>query len=112
MEGGIDGAVDALKDLLNSPDAAKTIESMLGSIGIGTDTPAPKADMPALQPEKLMQVMQAYKSIGDSPDNRVTLLRAVRPFLRDSRRSNVDTAIQLLTVMRILPLLGEFKDLL
>ena len=59
-----------------------------------------------------MQVMQAYKSVNANPDNRVTLLRAVRPFLRASRRENVDTAIQLLSVLRILPLLGELKELL
>ena len=113
MADGLDGAIDTLKEILNSPDAADTISSMLGAVGIGSDA-APKADAaPALPPEMLTKIMTAYKTLGSgTADNRVTLLRAVRPFMRKSRQSDVDTAIQLLTLLRLMPLLGEFKDLI
>ncbi len=112
MADGLDGAIDTLKEILNSPDAADTISSMLGAVGLGGDAPK-EASTPALPPEMLSKVMAAYKSLGSGgADRRVTLLRAVRPFMRETRRGNVDTAIQMLTLFRLMPLLGEFKDLL
>lgn len=112
MAEGLDGAIDTLKEILNSPDVADTISSMLGAVGIGADTPKPQS-APSLPPEMLTKIMAAYKSIGNSgTDKRVTLLRAVRPFMRQSRQSDVDTAIQLLTLLRLMPLLSEFKDMI
>lgn len=113
MADGPDGVIDTLKELLNSPDAADTISSILGAVGLGDDASAKESDVPAPQPEMLSKVMAAYKSLGSSgADKRVTLLRAVRPFMRETRRGDVDTAIQMLTLFRLMPLLGEFKDLL
>lgn len=114
MADGLDGAIDTLKELLNSPDAADTISSMLGSLGMSaSDAPASDAPTPALPPELLTKVMTAYKTLGNgAADQRVTLLRAIRPFMRESRRADVDMAIQLLTLLRFMPLLGEFKDLI
>lgn len=111
MADGLDGAIDTLKEILNSPDAADTISSMLGAVGLGKETPA-QENAPALPPELLTKVMTAYKTLSNgSADKRVTLLRAVRPFMRTSRQADVDTAIQLLTLLRLMPLLGDFKDL-
>ncbi len=112
MEGGLDSAIDTLKDILNQPDAADTISSMLGAIGLGEAKTTQSDTLPALPVEKLLPLMEAYKSLGNTSDDRVKLLRAVRPFLRKSRQSGVDTAIQLLTMLRLMPLLGDLKDLI
>lgn len=113
MADGLDGAIDTLKEILNSPDAADTISSMLGAVGLGGDVSAKESDVPALQPEMLSKVMAAYKSLDKGgADRRVTLLRAVRPFMRETRRGDVDTAIKMLMLFRLMPLLGDFKDIL
>ncbi len=110
MADGLDGAIDTLKEILNSPDAADTISSMLGAVGLGAE-PAKESQTPPLKPELLAKVMEAYQSIDRSnADRRVALLRAVRPFMRETRRSDVDTAIRMLMLFQLMPLLGEFKD--
>ncbi|GEM_PF-1802836 len=113
MADGLDSAIDTLKDILNSPDAAQTISSMLGSFGLGdaTSEKQENTELP-FKPELVLKIMDAYNTIGKDGDNRVALLRAVRPFMRETRRENVDTAIKLLTLLRLMPLLDEFRSLL
>ncbi len=108
MAEGIDGAIDALKDILNSPDAAENISAMLSGFGLPGADQKSQNDLP-ISPQMLAKVMEAYKSIGKADDRRVTLLRAVRPFMRETRKGEVDMAIRLLTILRLMPLLKDFQ---
>lgn len=122
MESGLDSAIDTLKSILEQPDAADTLASLLGAAGLGSkaaqaESAESKKETAAgalgLQPDMLLKVMDAYKSLGSQDkDDRITLLRAIRPFMREQRKDSVDTAIRFLTIFRLMPLLGELKDIL
>ena len=108
MAEGLDGAIDALKDILNSPDAAQNISAMLSGFALPGAEAKPQNELP-LSPQMLTKVMEAYNAIGKEDDHRVTLLRALRPFMRDTRKGEVDLAIRLLTILKLMPLLKEWN---
>lgn len=124
MPSDMNGAIDAIKELLERPDAAQTIESMLGAFVSGSspyeadnepkkdkqnDSIAPLGDIPI---ESVMKIANAYKSISKTNDPRITLLKAIKPYIRRERSESVDTAIKLLSLLRLAPLLGDLKDVL
>lgn len=60
---------------------------------------------------KMQEMMSALKSAGD--DDRSRLLSAIKPFLSEEMRPQVDSAIKLLKIASLLKLAGEldlFKD--
>ena len=60
---------------------------------------------------KIQGMMSALKSADE--DDRSRLLLAIKPFLREERRPQVDSAIKLLKIASLLKLAGEldlFKD--
>jgi len=60
---------------------------------------------------KMQGMMSALKAAGD--DDRSRLLMAIKPFLSEERRPQVDSAIKLLKIASLLKLAGEldlFKD--
>lgn len=131
MANDMDSAVDALKELLNSPGASEKIESMLGAFmgGGGDDDDGDSGGAPDmlgsllgkggkggglgdLPVESMMKVAQAYQQISKKDDPRINLLKAIKPYVRESRSESVDTAIKLLGLLRLAPLLGDLKDVL
>lgn len=130
MANDMDSTVDALKELLNSPGASEKIESMLGAFMGGGgdddngDSGAPadmlgslfgkggKGGMGDLPVESMMKIAQAYQQISKKDDPRINLLKAIKPYVRESRSESVDTAIKLLGLLRLAPLLGDLKDVL
>ncbi len=124
MASDMDSTIDALKELLDSPDAASTLESLLGSFGaqLSGSSDTKKNDESAqsenndilgdIDINKIMKIAGAYKNINKTSDPRITLLKAIRPYVRKSRSESVDTAIKLLSLLRLAPLLGDLKDVL
>ena len=55
--------------------------------------------------KKIMSLMSKLNSYND--DNRCTFLLSLKPMLSPSRQQKVDTAISMLRIMSILPLLNE-----
>ncbi len=108
MADGLDSAIDTLKEILNSPDAAQNISAMLSGFGL-PGAEKQEEDTLGFSPQMLAKVMDAYKSLGKEDDRRVTLLRAVRPFMRETRKGEVDLAIRLLTILKLMPLLKELN---
>ena len=124
----MDKAIDALKEMLDSPDGAKTIESLMstfmpsGSENTGenakNDDERGSGDASVLNNlsdipvDSIMKIAGAYKSLNKTSDPRINLLKAIKPYVRSGRGESVDTAIKLLGLLRLAPLLGELKDVL
>lgn len=107
---------DTIGSILNDPSAMEQIKALGGMLGIGgSDSPAPPPPKPesagisAIDPGmmgmmmKLMPLMGKFNEENDS----TRLLYALRPFLSEKRQSRVDSAVRLLSIMRVLPLLKE-----
>ncbi len=125
MASDMDSTIDALKELLDSPGAASTLESLLGSFtsqlsgssssdanNNDTEQSEGKDILGDVDINKIMKIAGAYKSLNKTSDPRITLLKAIRPYVRKSRSESVDTAIKLLSLLRLAPLLGDLKDVL
>ncbi|MBE7026818.1 MAG: hypothetical protein E7410_04570 [Ruminococcaceae bacterium] len=127
MSKDMDKAIDALKEMLDSPDGAKTIESLVSAFMSGDSKNTPQNpkdddedenDAPVLSAlsdipvDSIMKIAGAYKSLNKTSDPRINLLKAIKPYVRSTRSESVDTAIKLLGLLRLAPLLGELKDVL
>lgn len=110
MDNGLDGALDAIKEMLSSPEGTEKISSILSAI-TGEEEKEDSSSPSMPDAESMMKIMQAYKSIKSSDDDRVKLLKAIKPYVRNEKKESVDTAIKMLTLIRLTPLLGEFKDI-
>lgn len=111
-------ALDSIKEFLSSPDASEKIGMVLDALGTSAppDGTSQRDDSGGafgdISPETIMKIVSAYKSISHDEDRRITLLRAIKPYMRKGRSESVDTAIKLLSLARLAPLLGELKEVL
>ena len=103
-----------LAEILNDPDSMKSLnemaENLLGSQNAQSDNSSAEQGSffdgfdPAMI-SKIMNIMSRLKS--NSRDNRADLLLALKPHLSAPRREKVDTAIKLLKIIDLLPLIKE-----
>ncbi|MBE6810668.1 MAG: hypothetical protein E7521_06395 [Ruminococcaceae bacterium] len=113
----MDDLSQKLAELLNDPDTMSRVQKMAENI---LDTDSKKADntpplagtdslfgegIDPLQLSKIMSIVSKLKS--NNLDNRSQLLLALKPHLSAPRREKVDTAIKLLKLIDLLPLLRE-----
>ncbi len=104
-----------LEEILNDPESMKKVrimaESLLGedsedsknnnkSESHNSTSPSDFADM-----GQIMNIIKAMDTTGN--DNRTKLLLALKPHLSGKRRAKVDSAIKLLKLIEMLPLLKE-----
>lgn len=94
---------DKLNSILSDPDMMKNISSLAKSFGSQSidsqsdnafDSSAPVFDL------------QSFMNSADS-DSRINLLNALRPYMRSSRATHMDTAIKILKLSRISSVLGK-----
>lgn len=102
-----------LSELLNDPESMNRVRQMAEGLLGGSDEPEPPArgssglgDMlGADELQAVMSIVSRMKSSGD--DSRTQLLYALRPHLSEERRERADTAIKILKLLDVLPLLKE-----
>ena len=105
-----------LTELLSDPESMNRVRQMAESIlgESGDDAPAPPVppDISALSDmlgsgelQSIISVISKMKSAGD--DSRVQLISALRPHLSEERRKRADTAIKILKLLDMLPLIKE-----
>lgn len=113
----MDDISQKLADLLGDPDSLERVREMAESI-LGSETKPPPdqqktqfdtnsifGDIDPLQMGKMISIISRLKS--DCDDNRAKLLLALKPHLSSPRQEKVDTAIKLLKLIDLLPLLKE-----
>lgn len=112
----MDDISKTLADLLNDPDSLSRVREMAENLLGNQDkahTPSQNdsasllgdMDLDPAQIGKIMSVMSKLKSNRD--DERSRLLLALKPHLSPPRREKVDTAVKLLKLIDLLPLLKD-----
>lgn len=99
----------------NQPQAAPAssgpdLSSLLGALGGGAPQPAQnESSLAGVSPQALsmMTRLMPLLSQANREDDATRLLRALRPLLGEQRQKKVDEAIQVLQMLRLLPLLKE-----
>lgn len=113
----MDDISQKLAELLNDPDSLNMVREMAENI-LGDNKKAENSppttdsgslfgnmDIDPVQLGKIMSVMSRLKS--DKEDSRARLLLALKPHISAPRREKVDTAIKLLKLIDLLPLLKD-----
>lgn len=113
----MDDINSALQSILSDRDSMEKIREMAGSLGLGnTEQKKEKPDDlmeklgDAQNMAKLIKVMSAVKNTED--DERTRLLLALKPHLSPERRDRVDTAVKILRLLSLAPILKESGILL
>ena len=119
-----------ISDLLGSPDGMARIQSMMEALGNGGDggksAPVSASPIPAPAPETaspppaapaasgggmpaLSALLKLAPLLGNlnKDDENTALLKALRPYLHGVREKRLDDAIQILRIMKVLPLIQE-----
>lgn len=113
----MDDLSEKLAGLLNDPDTMSRVRKMAESI-LGEEETSkqnePNIDFGSMlgadELQSIISIIGKFNSLGNDP--RSQLLTALKPHLSEPRREKVDTAIKILKVLEILPLMkdsGLFK---
>ena len=99
---------EKLDSILNNPQAMSQIMSLAQSLGgtMTNDSPSARTETPAdpgppLDPQLLSSIMTLLGSYNDQDDQRVALLTALRPFVKERRYAKLDKAIQIAKLSRM-----------
>ncbi|MBR7133381.1 MAG: hypothetical protein IKD04_07590 [Clostridia bacterium] len=112
----MDDISELLAGILNDPESMERVRKMAEDfLGSGSEeAPEPKASSPLgdiagmLGAEDLGTIVSIITKLKSAQnDNRTQLLTALKPHLSEPRREKVDTAIKILKVLEILPLIKE-----
>ena len=113
-------AIDALKGMLGD-NADEKISAVLGALSsknaqenndlqekpISAEAPAVVPALDQVTADSLMQIKNIVDNFANSGnDSRANLLLSLKPYMRSSRQSSIDTAIRLLNLSK---LSGIFK---
>lgn len=112
----MDDLSSKLSELLNDPESMNRVrqmaESILGESGDEVPAPSPTPDISSIgdmlgsgELQSIISVITKMKSAGD--DSRVQLISALRPHLSEERRKRADTAIKILKLLDVLPLIKD-----
>ncbi|MEE1074206.1 MAG: hypothetical protein U0K93_01865 [Acutalibacteraceae bacterium] len=111
----MDDLSEKLAGLLNDPDTMDRVRKMAENIlGGEKESAAPEPDNPlnnigsmlgAEEMQSIFSIISRLNHTGN--DNRTQLLTALKPHLSEPRREKVDTAIKILKMIEVLPLLKD-----
>lgn len=93
---------EKIKALLSDPDAMNMISSMLSSKDIQNDNNEPQTS------DYSNEISAAISKFNSIDDKRINLLKALKPYMRQSRSENIDKALKMLKITQMTSL---FKDL-
>lgn len=97
---------EKLNEILNDPESMNRVRDLAESILSGKSEEENKGDLEdSIDIGKIMSIMEKLKH--NSNDSRSQLLLSLKPHLSAERREKVDTALKLLKLIELLPLLKE-----
>ena len=105
----MDELSEKLSGLLNDPESMERVKQMAESILGGAEKEQkPDIDNSVFGSDDLqsiISIISRLKAGGNDP--RTNLLNALKPHLSEPRREKVDTAIKILKVIELLPLMRD-----
>jgi hypothetical protein len=98
-----------LAEILNDPESMNRVRQMAEDILGDKKEPEPQSDITGLLGDNdLINVMNLVSKLNTkSEDSRTILLNSLKPHLSEPKREKVDTAIKILRLLELLPLLKE-----
>lgn len=87
-----DDMADKLKSLLNNPEMMGMLSSFLST---QKEDDSPQSSQPSADIQSMISKIQS------SDDKRITLLNALRPYMRSSRASGIDKAVKMLKITQL-----------
>ena len=106
----MDDLNEKLAGILNDPDSMAQIRQMAESLlgNNGADASAYNPSPTGIGSDELMGIMSVMSQIQNSgDDDRTRLLSALKPHLSERRQGKVDTAIKILKLLELWPVLKE-----
>lgn len=85
---------DKITKLLEDDNSVNMIKTLTSSLGGKQDSPSPDLS-------KLVNIASGFKD-----DDRIGLVKALRPFVSDKKKESLDSAVNILRIIRILSLMG------
>lgn len=108
----MDDLSEKLAEVLNDPDSMERVRQIAESLLGGSNQPEPQPQSGGLgdmlggdELKTIMAIMGKLKSGND--DTRTQLLAALKPHISEPKREKVDTAIKILKLLDMLPLIKE-----
>ena len=98
-----DDLVEKLKQIMSNPGAMDMVSSLLNS-----NSQSESKSETGLDDNFETTVKNAVSSLNYAGDNRINLLSALKPYMRQSRADNIDKAIKMLKLTKLSSI---FKDL-
>lgn len=100
----MDDLSEKLGEILNDPESVAKIGEMAKSLfGEKNEAPVKEAEQPDMM--KIMSLINRFKSSGENENQR--LLQALKPHLSAPRQKKVDTAVKILKLLELAPLLSD-----
>ena len=102
---------EKLTELLNDPQGLERIKTVASSLFSEKENSSEKkaepssSILPDIDPMMIMKVMSSLNSSEN--DNRANLLLALKPHLSKQRQERVDSAVKLLKLVSLLPLMKQ-----
>lgn len=112
----MDDLSEKLSGILNDPESMKRVREMAENLfSQKAEENKPQNDLSSLlggegmpDPQQLQMLLGLFSKLkSDSDDNTSRLLLALKPHLSGDRRERVDTAIKILRLLELLPMIKE-----
>lgn len=105
----MDDISQKLATILNDPDSMNKVRQMAENIlGGENSSPTPNVENGGLSVGDMQTVMSLIGRLNNTKDDdRTRLLMALKPHLSEPKREKVDTAVKILKMLELLPLIKE-----
>lgn len=113
----MDDLTQKLNEILNSPEGMQKLKAAAASLGILNDDksqPSPSGadtsqDMQTVQKDDFDAIKKLMPLVSNirKDDQDLLLLKAIRPYLQDSRQTRLDETIKVMHMLKVLPLLKD-----
>ena len=94
-----------LSGILKDEESLSKVQALAQQLGIGGEVQKAESDDNSDDLKRVMSLISRFKNQGE--DNRTRLLLALKPILSEERAKRVDSAVKLLKLIQLLPLLKE-----
>lgn len=102
----MDDLSSKLSSILNDPEGLNQIKELANSL-LGGNEEEKKEETKGENGADITAIMQVLSALKGANDKSVELLLALKPHLSQARQKKLDTAIKLLKIYSVLPLLKD-----
>lgn len=100
----MDDISEKIMGILNNPESAAQLTEMANTLFSKKENPSGE-DIPNTDVTKIMSLMSKFKKSSNSENEK--LLLALKPHLSPPRQKKVDSAVKILKLLELAPMLSE-----